>query len=157
MRLFITHMQDFTPLEWPIISYYRQAVVESLCHSIGVNEYMLYVASQKCEKPNLRGKMLGLAKIQDRVVRNSAEKYVNPRKIDEGCMRNGKFKRPFGVLIGEAKLLTNPQAAKPMIGPQFSKAPRGNFYILEDRNQVSKILELECHPVDMDKAHQPPQ
>ena len=157
MRLFVTHMQDFTPLEWPIISYYRQAVVERLCHSIGVNEYILYVASQKCTRPNMRGKMLGFAKIKDRVVRHGAEGYVNPEKIDEGCWRNGNFKWPFGVLIGKAKLLASPQAAKPMIGPQFSKAPRGGFYILDDRDQVSKILKLESNPVDMSEAYQPPQ
>ena len=157
MRLFITHMQDFTPLEWPIISYSRQAVVERLCRNIGANEYLLYVASQKCPMPNMRGKILGFAKIKDRTVRTAAEKYVSPEKIDEGCMKNGSFKWPFGVLIGEAKILIQPTDAKFMIGPQYSKAPQGDFYILDDPKRVDAIVELTSKAVDMDEAYKPPQ
>ena len=98
MRLFITHMQDFTLLEWPIISYRRQAVVERLCRNIRANEYLIYVASQKCPTPNMRGKILGFAKIKDRTVRTPAEKYVSPGKLDDGCLKNSSFKWPFGVL-----------------------------------------------------------
>ena len=157
MRLFITHMQDFTPLEWPIISYRRQAVVERLCRNIGANEYLLYVASRKCPTPNVRGKILGFAKIKDRTVRTPAEKYVSSGKLDDGCLKNGSFKWPFGVLIGEAKMLIQPADAKLMIGPQYSKAPQGDFYILDDPKRANAIVELTCKAVDMDEAFKPPQ
>jgi len=157
MRLFVTHMQDFTPLEWPIISFSRQAVVERLCRNIGNKEYLLYVASQKCPRSEVRGKILGFAKIKDQVVRTAAQRYVNPEKVDDGCMKNGHFKWPFGVLIGEAKLVINPADAKFMIGPQFSRAPQGDFYVLTDPERVGAIAELTCMKVNMDEAYRRPQ
>ena len=145
MRLFITHMQDSTPLEWPIISYRRQAVVERLCRNIRANEYLLYVASQKCPTPNMRGKILGFAKIKDRTVLTPAKKYMSLGKLDDGCLKKGSFKSPFGVLIGEAKMLTQPADAKFMIGPQFPKAPQGDFYILDDPKRANVIVLSLIH------------
>jgi hypothetical protein len=80
MRLFITHMQDFTPLEWPIISYRRQAVVERLCRNIGANEYLLYVASRKCPTPNMRGKILGFGKNKGPNCANACGKICESRE-----------------------------------------------------------------------------
>ena len=154
MRLFIVHMHDYTPLRWPVISFSKQRVVENLCFEIGKREFLAYVASKQCEQMERIGRIIGLAKIKERKVA-LAEKLISPELKTAKCYKCGKFKWPYGTRIGEAWLFKNPPEAKPLIGTQFSSAPQSDFYILEDRERVDRILSHERIEQDMSQAYTP--
>ena len=154
MRLFVTHMHDFTPLRRPVISFSKGSVIEDLCYQIGKNEFLAYVASRECERKERIGRLIGLAKIKNRNV-VLAESLIAPEAKDDKCFRNGAFRWPQGVEIGEAWLFRKPPKAKPLIGSQFSRAPQGGFYILEDQAKVAQILASDMIKQDMSQAYRP--
>lgn len=155
MRLFVTHMHDFTPLKWPVISFSRRSIVEDLCFKISKNEFLACVASNAGSKKERVGRLIGLAKIKNRSV-VLAERLIAPEAKGIECYQEGNFKWPHGVEIGEALLFKNPPMAKPLIGSQFSNAPQGGFYILKDQEKVSDILAQELIEQDMSKAFRAP-
>jgi len=154
MRLFVVHMHDYTPLDWPVIFFSKRHVVENLCFKIGKHEFLAYVASNQCEHVERIGRVIGLAKIKEPTV-VSTEELISPRLKTAKCYRDGKFKWPYGTLIGEAWLFKDPPKAKPLIGSQFSQAPQGDFYILEDQAKVDLILSYERIEQDMSQAYTP--
>ena len=154
MKLFVTHMHGFTPSTWRVVSFSRHSAVARLQQEImqGVSDYwVIYVGIKAAHREEERGKLVGLAKIDVEKIVTSTD-FINPEMIDEGCYRdNGTFRWPTGLKITEAELFSSHPLpdAKLQIGRQYSvDAPRnrGGYYVLNDENRISNILELPTEP-----------
>ena len=145
MRLFVTHMHGFTPKTWPVVSFRSEKTAVDLARRFGSKDFVIYVGSKAVESGD-QGKILGSAKLLDRTVVRT-EPLI---KADAGCYKDGEFRWPFGIKIKQAWLVTSPRPdAKPIIGEKFSHAPYSGFYIIEDQETVSAILNLNYVEVPM--------
>ena len=154
MRLFVTHMHGFTPDTWRVVSFSQHSAVVRLQQEIMrcTPDYMiLYVGIKAAHREEERGKLIGLAKVDYNQIVKSTD-FINPEMIDEGCFRdNGTFRWPTGLEITEAELFSSHPLpdAKLQIGWQYSEdAPRnrGGYYVLNDENRISDILQLPTEP-----------
>ena len=141
MRLFVTHMHYYTPLEWPVISIWQSDMLLKI--SAGQTlENTSFLLTSPAINVNTSSVLDGslhtpLRKIKERTV-VSTEELISPKLKTAKCYRDGKFKWPYGTLIGEAWLFKNPPKAKPLIGAVFSSSS-GQFLLSNTKIRTGLI------------------
>ena len=143
MNLFAVHMQGFTPETWPVVSFRSRIVCERLLNDFQSGDRILYVGIIEANDPIESRKLIGLAEINGGPIVTTQD-VVNPKCIDKGCFNSGgSFKWPFGIQISRAWLFPKKflPDAKSRIGNQYSNAPRGDYYRVDD-DKVDAIMNL---------------
>ena len=166
MRLWIAHMNGFTPETWPVVSLPRQGSVINLKHEIykvGSDTRIAFAGMNgKPTEENEQGKLLGLADIYDMPIFNTEEvidekhKWRNESKAEHSNIYNdaGKIKWPTGLAISQCWKFTNPPDAKleNLLGTLSATGTkifynqnisRGTPWQVKDNIRVKNILELQ--------------
>ena len=165
MRLWIAHMNGFTPETWPVVSLPQQGSVINLKHEIdeaGSDTLIAFVGTGGKETDeNEQGKLLGLADVYDMPIFNTEEvidekhKWRNESKAEHSNIYNdtGKIKWPTGLAIRQGWKFTNPPDAKleSLLGTLSNNRKKifynqnigiGTPWEVKDKIRVKNILEL---------------
>ena len=149
MRLFVVHMDGFTPATWRVVSLSNSnAVVQLQSHIRQWNPdyWVLYVGIKEAIRVQERGKLIGIAKADGSAIVKSRD-HIDEDMIDDGCFGTRSFRWPTGLRINEAHLFsTTPLPdAKTLIGSQYStdsQSNRGGYFVMSDQARIEHILAL---------------
>ena len=149
MRLFVVHMDGFTPATWRVVSLSKSNAVVQLQNHIrqwNPDYWVLYVGITKAIRFEERGKLIGIAKADDSAIVTSRD-HIDEDMIDDGCFGSRGFRWPTGLRINEAHLFSNTPLpdAKTLIGSQYATDPqsnRGGYYEMSDQARIERILAL---------------
>ena len=154
MRLFVVHMDGFTPNAWRVVSLSKPNAVVRLQDNIRQwtpDYWVLYVGILNAHKEQERGKLIGMAKVDHSIIVDSMD-HIDSQMIDGGCFKsNGVFRWPTGLLINDAELFSSSPLpdARRLIGNQYSidsRRNRGAFYVMTDPARIERILALPAAP-----------
>lgn len=165
MRLWVVHMNGFTPETWPVVSLPRLGSVKNLKHKIdeaGSETRVVFVGTGgKYTKKHEKGKLLGLVDIHDMPIFNTEEvidekhKWSDENKTERSEIYNdaGMIRWPTGIAIKRSWYFKEPPDAKSehllgilnAAGKKVFYNPNlgiGNAWEVEDKKRVENILNL---------------